>query len=321
MAVFLMMILKTEGYIVNRKDRNRFGGGVAIYIHTAIQFTLREDLKDLDLETLTVELNLPFIKPIVLTTLYRPEGPVEVFNRIESMVSNIVGNNKEFILMGDLNCDLLSGTATRTKHLVQIYNTYGLQQIIKEATRTTSNTQTLIDHIVTNKPDKVADSGVIPCDISDHGLIYIIRHAKLLKIKRKPRISTIRIHKNLTESSLLDDLNGIPFDLISDTSDNTNGLWLTWKTFFMNIFNKHAPIKTIRGRGNNLPYVTAEVKSLIRQRDYLRGKANQTGIKYLRQAYQQLRNKVDYTLRKLKSDYYTKKIEESKGILGEFLKM
>ena len=59
----------------------------------------------------------------------------------------------------------------------------------------------------------------------------------------------------------------------------------------------------------------------MRQRDYLRSKANKTGSKYLRQAYRQLRNKVDYTLRQLKSDYYTKKIEESKGnlkILGEF---
>ena len=132
----------------------------------------------------------------------------------------------------------------------------------------------MIDHIVTNKPDKVADSGVIPCGISDHDLIYIIRHAKLPKIKRKPRILTIRIHKNLTESSLLDDLNGIPFDLISDTSDNASGIWLTWKTFFMNILNKHASIKTIRVRGNNLPYVTAGGKSLMRQREYLRGKAN-----------------------------------------------
>ena len=175
-------IFEIEGNIVNRKDRNRFGGSAAIYIHSTIQFTLREDLKDIDLETIAVELNLPFIKPIVLTTLYRPEGPVEVFNRIEFVVSGIVGNNKEFIPKDDLNCDLLSGTASRTKHLVQIYNTYGLQQIIKEATRTTSDTQTLIDHIVTNKPDKVADSGVIPCGISDHDLIYIIRHAKLPKI-------------------------------------------------------------------------------------------------------------------------------------------
>ena len=95
------------------------------------------------------------------------------------MVSNIAGNNIEFILMGNLNCDLLLGTASRTKHLVQIYNTSGLQQIIKEATRTTLDTQTLIDHIVTNKPDRVAGSGVIPCGISDHDFIYIIRHVKL----------------------------------------------------------------------------------------------------------------------------------------------
>ena len=92
--------------------------------------------------------------------------------------------------------------------------------------KTTSDTQILIDHIVTNKPDKVADSGVVPCGISDHGLIYIIRHAKLPKIKREPKILTIRIHQNPSESSLLDDLNGIPFDLISDTSDNASGLWV-----------------------------------------------------------------------------------------------
>ena len=110
-------------------------------------------------------------------------------------------------------------------------------------------------------------------------------------------------------------MNGIPLDLISDISDNANGLWLTWKTFFMSMLNKHAPIKTIRVRGNDLPYVTAKVKSLMRQRDYLRGKAHQTGSKYIGQAYQQLRNKVDYTLRKLKSYFYTKKIEESKGKL------
>ena len=50
---------------------------------------------------------------------------------------------------------------------------------------------------------------------------------------------------------------------------------------------------------------------MMRQRDYLRGKANKTGSKYLRQDFQHLRNKVDYTLRKLKSDYYTKKIEDN----------
>ena len=71
----------------------------------------------------------------------------------------------------------------------------------------------------------------------------------------------------------------------------------------------------LRVRGNNLPCVTAEVKSVMRQRDYLRGKASKTGSKYLRQAFQHLCNKVDYTLRKLKSDYYTKRLRTIKIIL------
>ena len=54
---------------------------------------------------------------------------------------------------------------------------------------------------------------------------------------------------------------------------------------------------------------------MMRQRDYLRSKASNTGSKYLRQVFQHLCNKVDYTLRKLKSDYYTKRLRIIKIIL------
>ena len=54
---------------------------------------------------------------------------------------------------------------------------------------------------------------------------------------------------------------------------------------------------------------------MMRTRDKLRGKANKTGSVYLWQAFQQMRNKVNYTLRKLISDYYTRKIEENENNL------
>ena len=81
---------------------------------------------------------------------------------------------KEFIVLADLNCDLLPETISKSKHLVHIsgYNTYGLTQVIKEATRTTAETNTLTYYIVTNKKDNVADSGIIPCGIGDHDLVY-----------------------------------------------------------------------------------------------------------------------------------------------------
>ena len=54
---------------------------------------------------------------------------------------------------------------------------------------------------------------------------------------------------------------------------------------------------------------------MMRQRDYLRGKASKTGPKYLQQEFQLLCNEVDYTLRKLKSDYYRKRLRTTKIIL------
>ena len=65
--------------------------------------------------------------------------------------NGVISEKKEFILLGDLKCDLLSETISKSKHLVQIYNTHGLTQVIKEATRTTAETNTLTYYIVTNK--------------------------------------------------------------------------------------------------------------------------------------------------------------------------
>ena len=92
--------------------------------------------------------------------------------------------------MGDLNCDWLPETISKSKNLVHVSgpNIYGLTEVIKEATRTTAETNTLTYYIVTNKKDNVADSGIIPCGIDDHGIVYIIRHARLPKIKKDPKL-------------------------------------------------------------------------------------------------------------------------------------
>ena len=64
-----------------------------------------------------------------------------------------------------------------------------------------------------------------------------------------------------------------------------------------------------------LPYLTYEIKQLCRQRDYIKKRAIKTGSIYLWQVFRQLRNKVIYSLRNLRRDYYTRKIEENKGNL------
>jgi hypothetical protein len=54
-------------------------------------------------------------------------------------------------------------------------NTLQFEQLIKEPTRVTATTKTLIDLAFTNKPELINGSGVIHLGISDHSMIYIQR--------------------------------------------------------------------------------------------------------------------------------------------------
>ena len=57
------------------------------------------------------------------------------------------------------------------KHMKNIHDSNNLTQLKTEPIMTTDNTKTLIDHDVTNRTSQILDSGVIPCGISDHGII------------------------------------------------------------------------------------------------------------------------------------------------------
>ena len=98
----------------------------------------------------------------------------------------------------------------------------------------------------------------------------------------------------------------------SNTSSDANEMWNIWKRFFLDILNKHAPITNIQVKGSKIPYVTSELKAMIRQRDYLRAKANKTGSSVPRQAYGQVRAKVNHRLYILQRNYYTSKIKQHK---------
>ena len=67
-------------------------------------------------------------------------------------------------ILGDLNCDMLrkdNEINTPTMTVKTLYEQYQLYQLINQATRITMTTSSLIDHIVTNTPEKISDSSVI----------------------------------------------------------------------------------------------------------------------------------------------------------------
>jgi hypothetical protein len=85
--------------------------------------------------------------------------------------------------------------------------------MIDEATRITSTTSTLIDHFITNRPEKISDSGVIHTGISDHSMIFAIRKI-IFSVKRHVNIVEIRNMKKFNDLKFLKDLQNQHWDHI-----------------------------------------------------------------------------------------------------------
>ena len=209
-------LLAIQGFQnIVRKDRNKMAGRVTIYVENNLKFRVREDLIT-DFDSISIELEVKYVKPIVVTTVYRPPGScVELFHKIETeLISKIDAESKECIFTGDMNCDLLKPRDNDTKNLKRIYNNYHFKQLITEPTRVTSDTSTIIDHISTNKPDRVLTRSIIPCGISDHNAVFLVRGMHVPKFKSTSKNVTMRKFKKFDLSSFRSDLSKINFNSI-----------------------------------------------------------------------------------------------------------
>ena len=114
----------------------------------------------------------------------------------------IDNENKESIIVGDINSDALANDPT---HLVLELNFITkldqYEQLIKDATRVTRDSATLMDHFYTTKPDFIASNRVKIITISDHYLIY--GACKFQVTKQSPRIIEYRDFKQFNETSFL----------------------------------------------------------------------------------------------------------------------
>ncbi|CAH3179105.1 unnamed protein product [Porites lobata] len=70
-----------------------------------------------------------------------------IVRRFEILVDKIDSENNDFYLLGDLNCDMLHNRSNYhiSSNLTNIFDIYGLSQMISEPTRITSTSRTLID--------------------------------------------------------------------------------------------------------------------------------------------------------------------------------
>ena len=146
---------------VVRKDRSvngRSGGGVCMYLRNNINYQIRDDLCDGQLECVVIEIIRPHSRPFFVSTWYKPPNSAQdVFRQFESLVDKVDSEQKDFYLLGDLNCNMLDGSNNhKSSTLTNILDIYGLSQLISEPTRITPTSRTLIDLCITSLPEKIS---------------------------------------------------------------------------------------------------------------------------------------------------------------------
>ena len=308
------------GYELIRRDRGFPGadgetyGGVCFYVRSSINFTLRSDLSREQLENLCIEIHKPNSKPFLIVTWYRPpDSTVDKFDIFETLIGKLDSENIEYHLLGDLNCNVSAPVFDHsTRVLTEITDLFNLHQLVDEPTRITQTSSTTIDLIFTNDPEKVVCSGVSHVGISDHGLIYFYRKVSVGFSSKGHTTINCRNFKNFDVNEFRSDINTQNWDGIK-MFDNPNQMWHVWKTMFNDVVERHAPLRKKRVRSSNSPWITADLKERMRQRDILKIKAIQSKHPHDWAIFKATRNSVNSEIKQVKEFYYQKAFSESQG--------
>ena len=167
------------------------------------------------------------------------------------MIGALDAENLEYFLLGDINVDFTPTANSSCKNtLTELFDIYGLHQLIEEPTRITEKSTTMIDLCLTNSLSTTVDSGVIHLSISDHSMVYIIRKAHYVQTGTR-NIET-RSMKTFNRDSFLSELEQQPWENVYHYED-PNVMWATWKDLLMNVIDRHAPPRTRRVSSKRSP--------------------------------------------------------------------
>ena len=213
------------GFQQERLDRTCHGGGVSLYVKDSINYKPRPDVPIDDLETICIEVEPPKSKSSLVLTWYRPpSSPVSSFDKLEKMLSYL-DKGRKLSFWVTLICDMPIKQAIdiNTKHLIGLYELFSFKQLIKEPTRVTLTTSSVIDHIATTYARNIIESGVHKISLTDHYMVYCIRKFNGAIEKGHKMIKTRKM-KNFEKESFLGDVSSVCWEQMFNETDEINAL-------------------------------------------------------------------------------------------------
>lgn len=293
--------VQIPGYRLYRSNRrgNVRRGGVAIYVSTKRNFLITEiDTVDtsLNIEQLWLKIKIKK-RTLAVGVIYRPEGNRNTSGFIEyldELLSNIIPIAENTVLTGDMNIDLFD----LDNPLSRCLSAYSFTQIIAEATRITSTSETLIDPMFLSDASLVSSHGTLNADlVADHRLVYCSLNYDAVKNRQKTLL--VRDFRRLSYDNFMSDLTILRWEdiiYLNDIDEKVN-FFIAMTSL---LFDKHAPARIIRVSKPKAPWLTDTIKTMMRVRDKALQRYRNTKRDTDWLNYKNLRNFTLYAIRREK---------------------
>ena len=312
---------------------------VCVYTHESLRVKRRTDLEDDTVAAIWLECGLPNQQGILLCVGYRQwrllgqgdnnSATVHAqFTRWSAFLDKweeALTENKEVLVTLDANLDHLTWRRTeglpphhssvRLKSLVDaLFDRIipqGVTQLVMGATRIErGQPRTGLDHVYSNRPDRLSSVQTSFTGVSDHKLLKVTRYTK--SYKELPRYVKKRTFKNFDEEQFKDRIKECGLeDIYSCTNVDLAAELLTNK--ITDILNEMAPIKRFQTRTKYAPWLSNESKNLIAEREAAQQKASLSDNPEDWRSFRSLRNLVTSRSRDDKRKWEKMKLDPSEN--------
>jgi len=323
-------IYSIPGYTMVRCDRKQqgmpddgvVGGGVAIYIKQGIAYKqhLLSVADDTGVEYLCIILNIRS-KRVGVCVGYRPPNVkyTSLSAFFHSLFVDLAIEVDSVIYLGDNNIDMLSRVDSRAKFLRRLLTELNATQIVNDATRVTSDSATLLDHIIVDRSTEVKRIGVIDASditdhrgikITDHKLIYCLLHMKKERLGQK--LISYRDFSNFNIDRVVAQVAEIQWSSVRQMQD-VNDIEEFVTSNIKLVFDEHAPVVCKRVTRRKAPWRNGDIIRLTKIKNKLRNRFWKSRDPLDWDQYKRARNDLNGKIRLAKKQYFADNLTKTKN--------
>lgn len=286
-------------------SHSRHTGGVAAYVKKHIKCSIHQSICNNESNWI-LALNVKYRKEntLIVIVYHSPSESDGLFLKwFENWMEQNVKYEKMTIVAGDFNIDILK-RSFYSDSLNKLIHSLGVKQLVKEPTRVTNTSQTLIDLVLINRVEFTADVWISP-KIGDHSMIKINvnedREIKNDKIK-------IKCSKNYSKDALCEKLSNVNWSETNDCDYDSKCDFIIDNV--IRCVNELIEYKEKMVNSRNI-WFEKDLKDLQKRKENLYEKAVYSNFEgNLWNDYKAARNEFNYALNRRKEQYFVKKLDD-----------